>query len=42
MQRPLFYIDDEIEYSEYGNMLGMYCYEYTGKGKIINRTIFIK
>lgn len=41
IKRPIFYIDDELEYLEYGNLLNMYCYEYKN-GKIINRTLFIK
>lgn len=42
MSKILFYIDDEIEYLDYGNLLFMYCYEYTKDGKIKNRTIFQK
>lgn len=39
---PIFYIDDEIEYLNYGVLLGMYCYEYTKQGKCYNHTIFEK
>ena len=39
---PVFYIDDETEYLEYGVMLGMYCYQYRKTGKIYNYTIFQK
>lgn len=38
----IFYIDDEKEYLDYGCLLFMYCYEYTKKGQIYNRTIFEK
>ena len=41
-KRVIFYIDDEQEYLEYGMLLGMYCYEYTSDGKILNYTIFKK
>lgn len=39
-RRIMFYIDDELEYLEYGCLLGMYCYEYSKNGKIHARTIF--
>jgi hypothetical protein len=38
----IFYIDDEIEYLDYGCLLFMYCYRYTKSGKIYNHTIFKK
>jgi hypothetical protein len=38
----IFYIDDEIEYLNYGVLLTMYCYRYTTRGKIYNYTIFKK
>lgn len=41
-KKVIFYIDDEVEYLEYGCLLFMYCYEYTKDGKIYNRTIFKK
>ena len=41
-KRVIFYVDDEQEYLEYGMLLGMYCYEYTGDGRILNYTIFKK
>lgn len=40
--RVVFYIDDEEEYLDYGVLLTMYCYRYTGDGKIYNHTIFQK
>lgn len=39
-KRPIFYIDGEIEYLEFGCMLMMYTYEYTSSGKFVMRTIF--
>lgn len=42
MNKPIFYIDDEIEYLQYGVLLGCYCYQYTKNGKIKNYTGFLK
>jgi len=42
MQKPIFYIDDEQEYLEYGMLLAMYCYQYTAGGKIYSYTGFKK
>ena len=42
MNRPIFYVDDEQEYLEYGMLLTMYCYQYTTGGKINNYTGFLK
>ncbi len=42
MHKPIFYIDDEQEYLEYGMLLTMYCYQYTTGGKIKSYTGFKK
>ena len=42
ISKPIFYIDDEIEYLDYGCLLFMYCYQYTKSGRIKNHTIFQK
>lgn len=42
LNKPIFYIDDETEYLEYGVMLGVYCYQYTKNGKIKSYTGFLK
>lgn len=42
IDKVIFYVDDEIEYLDYGCLLFMYCYQYTKNGKIYNRTIFKK
>lgn len=42
IERPRFYIDDELEYLKYGNMLFFQCYQYTGNGRILNKTLCIK
>lgn len=42
IERPRFYIDDEIEYLQYGNLLFYHCYQYTSSGRILNKTLCIK
>lgn len=42
IERPRFYIDDELEYLKYGNLLFFQCYQYTGSGRILNKTLCIK
>lgn len=42
MMKPIFYIDDEEEYLNYGNLLFMHCYKYTSDGKIKSYTFFKK
>jgi len=41
-KNPIFYIDDEIEYLDYGVLLCMYCYNYRKDGKIKSYTFFQK
>lgn len=41
-KKPLFYIDDEIEYLNYGVMLGMYTYHYRKNNKLYTHTFFKK
>jgi len=41
-ERPLFYIDDELEYLEYANLLFYQCYQYTNNGRIIHKSLNIK
>jgi len=42
ISRPLFYIDDEMEYIEYANLLFYQCYQYTRDGRILHRSLNIK
>jgi hypothetical protein len=42
LSRPLFYVDDEIEYIDYANMLFYQSYQYTSGGKILVRSLNIK
>ncbi len=42
IERPRFYIDDELEYLRYGNLLFYQCYQYTGSGRILSKTLFVK
>lgn len=42
LDKIIFYIDDEIEYLDYGCLLLAYCYQYTKDGRIKNHTIFKK
>ena len=42
IDRPLFCVDDELEYLEYANMLFYQCYQYTSGGKIRSKSINIK
>jgi len=42
IRKPIFFIDDEREYLEYGCLLLMYCYRYAKSGKMYNTTIFQK
>ena len=39
---PKFYIDDEMEYLLYGNLLFFHCYQYTKDGRILSKTLYIK
>lgn len=41
-RKPIFYIDDEVDYLDFGVMLFMYCYEYRKNGKIYSHTFFEK
>jgi len=41
-KRPRFYIDDEMEYIKYANMLFYQCYQYNGAGKILSKSLNIK
>ena len=40
--RTRFYIDDELEYLGYANMLFYQCYQYTSGGKILARSLNVK
>lgn len=42
IERPRFYIDDELEYLGYGNLLFYQCYQYTSNGKIKRKTLCVK
>lgn len=42
IDRPRFYIDDELEYLKYGNLLFYHCYQYTRNGRILSKTLSIK
>lgn len=42
IERPRFYIDDEMEYLKYGNLLFFQCYQYNRRGKILNKTLCVK
>ena len=42
ISRPRFFIDDELEYLLYGNLLCYQCYRYTSSGKIKSETMFLK
>lgn len=42
IERPRLYIDDELEYLEYGNLLFYQCYQYTSGGKIKSKTLCVK
>ena len=41
-KRPLFYVDDEVEYIDYANLLFYQCYLYTNRGEILSRTLNMK
>ena len=41
-RKIIFFIDDELEYLEYGSLLCMHCYQYAKNGKIYERSIFQK
>lgn len=42
IERPRFYIDDELDYLMYGNLLFYQCYQYTSGGKIKSKTLCVK
>jgi len=42
IDRPRFYIDDEVDYLVFGNLLFYHCYQYTSSGKILNKTLCVK
>lgn len=42
IERPRFYIDDELDYLAYGNLLFYQCYQYTAGGKIKSKTLCVK